>query len=242
MADLIGLNDYYDELLIVKQRLLERAKNVQLANRQAEQESKAEEQLRIQVANELTNSNTYRVGLADAVPRKKKSKRLVTPPAVQQSQRQARPFFTIDWTVSQSNVSQPYGWQITDSGNTVKFLVEDSTNCGGTNSLTQYGTAIASITAQGGILLTPSLSGIAELQDAGFESMRLFLNDVEILSATSAGGNLECAMGPAVQTVIVPGPYRLNNGVNTFRLNFSTGDGLYHVNSFYECKLSFVFG
>lgn len=60
-----------------------------------------------------------------------------------------------------------------------------------------------------------------------------------LASATSAGGGLGCAMGPAVQTYYIPPPYRLRAG-KTYKLKiqFSSGDSLYHVGSFYEANYS----
>jgi hypothetical protein len=58
-----------------------------------------------------------------------------------------------------------------------------------------------------------------------------------LASATSAGGGLGCEMGPAVQTYFINPPYNLiKNKQYKLRINFSSGDGLFHVNSFYQAN------
>jgi len=58
-----------------------------------------------------------------------------------------------------------------------------------------------------------------------------------LASATSAGGSQGCAMGPAVQTYFINPPYSLSkNKQYKLRINFNSGDSLYHVNSFYQAN------
>ena len=58
-----------------------------------------------------------------------------------------------------------------------------------------------------------------------------------LASATSAGGNQECAMGPAVQTYFINPPYTLvKNKQYKLRINFNSGDSLFHVGSYYEAN------
>jgi hypothetical protein len=58
-----------------------------------------------------------------------------------------------------------------------------------------------------------------------------------LASATSAGGGLGCEMGPAVQTYFINPPYNLiKNKQYKLRINFSSGDGLYHVGSYYQAN------
>lgn len=58
-----------------------------------------------------------------------------------------------------------------------------------------------------------------------------------LASATSAGGGQGCAMGPAVQTYFIPPPYRLRAGKTyKLRIQFSSGDGLYHSGSYYQAN------
>jgi hypothetical protein len=58
-----------------------------------------------------------------------------------------------------------------------------------------------------------------------------------LASATSAGGNQGCDMGPADQTYFINPPYRLiRNKQYKLRINFTSGDGLYHVGSYYQAN------
>lgn len=137
----------------------------------------------------------------------------------------------------------PGGWQVTNSGSTIEFIVQNSFDCGGPNPNTQTGQAVSTfVTGPTAYQFVPVLSGRGEPQATGFERMRLFLNGTEIIRASSPGGNLGCAPGqPVVVSTLVPGPYILPAGsTNTFTLNFTTGDALYHVNCFYKCELQFV--
>lgn len=64
--------------------------------------------------------------------------------------------------------------------------------------------------------------------------------DIRMASATSAGGNLSCAMGPVVKTFDNLPPYNLPAGSYQLRVDFTTGDNLYHVGSYYELNLTFT--
>jgi len=149
--------------------------------------------------------------------------------------------FTINWETVQSGTISSGGWQITDNGNSIRFNIEDSVNCGGSNANIQRGIATATINVTGGIrIMTVSLSGLAERQSTGFESMKLALDGITIISSTSPGGNLGCLMGPVVVSTLVNGPYLIPAGIHTLVLSFSTVDALYHKGAFYLCQLTFA--
>jgi hypothetical protein len=150
--------------------------------------------------------------------------------------------FNLSWNTTQSGlVAGAGGWVISDQGRTIRFNVQNSANCGGSNSGTQSGVATATISTTERVLLGVNLTGQGELQDSGFERMTLTLNGQQIKTATSQDQNQGCATGPVIQTEIRPSPYFLEKGsVNTFRLDFTTADGLFHVNAFYECILTFI--
>jgi hypothetical protein len=60
-----------------------------------------------------------------------------------------------------------------------------------------------------------------------------------LASATSDGQGLGCAMGPVIQNIIIPPPYRLQRGTTyRFRIEFNSGDGAFHVGSFYTANFS----
>jgi hypothetical protein len=152
------------------------------------------------------------------------------------------PVVSVNWTTSQAGVGAPFGWNVSDSGNTIRFDVQDSANCGGPNGNVQNGTAIATLSAQARFNMTVSLTGLGETQDPGYENMTLRFNGTNIITATSPGGGQGCAAGgPVNQTVLVPGPYFLpKNSNNSFQLTFSTADPLFHVGCFYQCNLTFT--
>jgi hypothetical protein len=154
--------------------------------------------------------------------------------------------FSISWTTSSNNSSnagcEDGGWVVNSDGDVVRFNVSDSANCGGSCSVTQTGTATANITTgTDNINMQLNIDGMAELQDPNFERIRFFIDDVEIANATSAGGGLGCTSGPVVKNIIIPGPYLfLANTSYEFKISFTTGDALFHVDSFYEINLSFT--
>jgi hypothetical protein len=151
---------------------------------------------------------------------------------------------SLSWSTSQSNIISgiPGGWVIENDGRSIRFVIQNSANCGGPNNSVQSGTAVATIvTGSQGYRFNPSLSGLGEAQDTNFENMMLNLNGTNILRATSAGGQQGCAANvPVIQTTLVAPPYTLQpNTTNTFTLSFTTQDNLYHVNAFYLLNLTF---
>lgn len=144
---------------------------------------------------------------------------------------------TIEWTTETDNDGE---WLIINDGKTIRFDIEDSFNCGGTNSLEQTGLATASVTTTEEFALTIDIIGIAELEDAGFELMRVSIDGVLVISATSNQDDLGCAMGPVDVTTLVAQPYLLAPGDHNFQITFTTNDGLYHVGAFYELNLAFT--
>ena len=129
-------------------------------------------------------------------------------------------------------------WVVTENGGRIRFNIEDSLNCGGSNDEIQGGTATATITVGGSAgSLGFSFSGLAEEQDTGYELIDFYLNGVLVASATSPGtiGGGTCVMGPAVVTYHVAPPYALvANSVNTLIINFTTFDEAFHVGAYYE--------
>lgn len=155
------------------------------------------------------------------------------------------PVLYISWgTLTTSGLVSgfPGGWQVTNSGRTIEYIIQDSSNCGGPNPNVQTGLAISTfVTGPTAYSFNPVLSGLGERQAPGiYEVMRLYLNNQEIIRASSPGGGLGCAPGgPVVIDILVPGPYTLPAGTtNTFRLDFSTGDAAFHVDCFYRCELN----
>jgi hypothetical protein len=157
---------------------------------------------------------------------------LPVPPAI---------YFSINWATTYFGTLDGNPWAITTGGNSVRFNVEDSANCGGLNGQTQGGTATATIqTGDQAVLFSLAFSGIGELQDTGFENISFFLDGVLLAEATSDGQGLGCAMGPVLSTFFTSFPILLAaNTVYTFEIDFNTGDSLYHVGAFYQIDLTF---
>ena len=88
------------------------------------------------------------------------------------------PDMNITWTTTYDGTfGNP--WTITNGGKTIRYSLEDSENCGGSNPNTQSGTAEAIIiNTTSNITMGFSFTGIAELQDAGFEDIQFYLEDV----------------------------------------------------------------
>ena len=88
------------------------------------------------------------------------------------------PDLTITWsTTFNGTFGNP--WTISNGGKTIRFSLDDSQNCGGSNPNTQRGTAEAIIISPtSSITMGFSFTGIAELQDSGFENIQFYLEDV----------------------------------------------------------------
>jgi len=158
--------------------------------------------------------------------------------------------FTLNWSTSQTGINPACGvggWQISNQGLLVRYIIQDSENCGGCNPSIQTGTATATITTgTSSYKFFYELSGIAEYQNANYELMRLYIKPslspttTLLVSASGKEEGLGCVSGEAQQTVLVPPPYTLNASTTyIFSLDFTTNDNLYHVGCFYECALRF---
>jgi hypothetical protein len=130
-------------------------------------------------------------------------------------------------------------WTVSNGGSRLRFDLEDSENCGGSNNNTQSGTATATIAVVGSeVELDFSFSGIGELQLSGFENIFFYLDENLIASATSAGGELGCEMGEIVAEFFVEPPYILTEGEHTLRVEFDSADELFHVGSYYQANFT----
>ncbi|MCS5653914.1 MAG: hypothetical protein NZ825_14855, partial [Candidatus Marinimicrobia bacterium] len=136
-----------------------------------------------------------------------------------------------------------YGWNVTIQDKTensisqsLQFKVEDSANCGGNNSDTQNGTAIANIQVTGfePITLELEFSGIGEAESAGYDLIKFELDGVVIGDGHAPGGGLGCASDSVA--VNPASPKSLDPGPHTLIINFTTNDGSYHVDAYYEIK------
>ena len=149
------------------------------------------------------------------------------------------------WDGSVENAD--YGWNVTIQDKTensisqsLQFKVEDSANCGGNNSNTQNGTATANIQVTGSepITLKLEFSGIGEAESTGYDLIKFELNGVVIGDGHAPGGGLGCASDSVA--VNPASPKSLDPGPHTLIINFTTNDGSYHVDAYYEIKLKLI--
>jgi hypothetical protein len=84
------------------------------------------------------------------------------------------PLAAITWGfVYAGTVGDP--WSASDAGKSLRYDVEDSVECGGTNEAIQTGTATATIVVSGATDMGFDFSGIAELEDTGYENISFYL-------------------------------------------------------------------
>ena len=137
-----------------------------------------------------------------------------------------------------------FGWNITlpeqsngEVSQSIQFKVEDSANCEGNNPNEQKGQALAIIEINGDVPVNLEIkfSGIGESQSAGYDLIEFSLNGVTIGSGEAPGGGLGCNSDSV--TVIPADLQILNPGSHSLLIDFTTNDGLYHVNAYYEVNL-----
>lgn len=160
--------------------------------------------------------------------------------------------FSLTWSTSETGIEPSCGaggWAIANQGLLIRYIIQDSLNCGGCNDNVQAGTATATInTGLNSYYFYYDLRGVAEYQNAGYELMDLFLGQVgspittKLVSALGEEQGLGCGyFGPAQQIVYVNPPVILQpNTTYNFILNFTTNDNLYHLGCYYECALNFM--
>ena len=140
-----------------------------------------------------------------------------------------------------------FGWNISlpDQSNgevsqSLLFKVEDSANCGGNNPNEQKGKATANIQINGDtpITLDIQFSGIGEAQSAGYDLIEFSLNGVIIGSGEAPGGGLGCTSD---SVTVNPAELQiLNPGAHSLVIDFTTNDGLYHLDAFYKVNLKLI--
>ena len=92
-----------------------------------------------------------------------------------------------------------------------------------------------------GTQLAYTLQGQGELEDSGFDELEFFIDGDIVASSTSPGGDLGCpgGDGPVVVTTTQASPVAVSGDI-TLLLEFTTKDGAYHQDSFYELTFSFI--
>jgi len=148
--------------------------------------------------------------------------------------------YNIFWSLQFSGTNNGNPWVLSNNDKTIRYNVEDSTNCGGSNNKTQTGIAICCITTGPcSVLLNVDYDGVGEKQDDNFEVLRITLNGAIIGQGNSPGGSQGCAMGPVIKNPPTISPIFLSpNNVHELKIDFSTGDGLYHLDAYYQIDLT----
>jgi hypothetical protein len=129
-------------------------------------------------------------------------------------------------------------WTINNTKLTINF--EDSRNCEGSNNSTQSAFATTTIIPNKNYRLEIEIEGKAELQDAGFELLRIELNNVLIAEAFAEGGKKECEMGPVVVRKPVVWSPLLAGEKYILSVDVTTGDPLFHVGAYYNIRFKFL--
>lgn len=150
--------------------------------------------------------------------------------------------FGLDWTTTVDNPCDANPWLISNDNKTIRYNITDSSDCGGTCSDTQAGTATANITVgDTPVFMDLTFVGIGELEDPNYEKIAFYLDGNLVASADAAGGGLGCTFGPVNKIYAVPSPYYLApNTQHTLFIDFTTNDEFYHVGCYYEINLNFI--
>ncbi len=113
--------------------------------------------------------------------------------------------FDVEWITAQTGqlnpVTSTHPWTVSSDNLTIRYDVEDSLNCGGSNDNVQTGTAEATITI-GAVDVNMKLDfeGVGEMEHPDFEKITFKLDGTVIADAHAAGGGLGCTMGPVVKS------------------------------------------
>ena len=163
----------------------------------------------------------------------------------------------LNWTATASGLMNNGGWQITNNGQTLRFNVEESDDgfCGDFNPNEQSGTATATFTLSEAAELTATVWGVGEPFEAGNEVMNVTLTNPTLGTSQiiGQGQNTQIAVDPSCAIVVTPAccasvpidttvlvPTVLEPGTYTITIDFSTFDGAYHVNAYFQTDLVFI--
>lgn len=133
-------------------------------------------------------------------------------------------------------------WRVFNDGLSLRLDWENDNNCSNHNPNTQYATALWRFEATEDVSLKIDWSGVGETQDSNYEYMRLYINGERISEAHAPGGGKGCGGGMAavVSDPSPPQTIKLKAGMNTFFVDATTNDALYHVNAWYRFDLKFM--
>jgi hypothetical protein len=151
----------------------------------------------------------------------------------------------ISWATTQSGlVTGPGGWEFEPGGLTIRFNIQDSTSCGGSNpNNNQAGQATATITTTRRLFLGLELTGAIRSEFTDYDVMTISFNGQEIRRASSDTDKSpadRCIMFPPVQEELVSGPFVLPAGSTNVLLLDYVADNSSHRGAFYQCTLRFL--
>lgn len=151
------------------------------------------------------------------------------------------PVFGLEWDLTLENPCSDSSWQISQNNTQLRFNIEDSKDCGGNCDEIQSGTAVANITVGNkDVLMVVDFFGVGELQQSNYERIEFILDGQTIAKAHAAGGGLGCQFGPVVKSYLLTAPYKLLKGTqHKLVVNFTTADGYFHKDCFYQINLKF---
>lgn len=152
--------------------------------------------------------------------------------------------FNISWSTYYEGTLLGNPWVLSNNNKTIRYNVERSPNCGGSNSNIQSGKATACIiTGPNNVIMNINYDGLVEQQDAGFEVINITLDGTQVARGSSVNLNLGCTMGPPTKIPANILPITLiANRVYKLLIDFSTVDSQYHVNAYWQVDLSFTSG
>ena len=147
----------------------------------------------------------------------------------------------IPWTASASGLIADGGWTLSNNSTTLRFDVEDSATCGGTNGNVQTGNATATIILSHDAELTVYLRGMGESLTDNVERMTVSVDGMVVADAANVAATTvtACDAMPAVQSVrtstvlTAHTPYSLE-------VFFTTTTAEFHQGVFFEARFKFL--
>jgi hypothetical protein len=155
---------------------------------------------------------------------------------------------SVSWATTQSGLlAGPGGWEFEPGGLTIRFNIQDSVSCGGSNPNIQTGQATATITTTRRLFLYLELEGMASRWSSNRHAFKVYLNGRLVMGSTpnadvAIGSELACSMYPTLLYTIIEQPYLLAPGINnTLILSYDDeGTDVFNRNSWRQCTLRFV--
>lgn len=129
-------------------------------------------------------------------------------------------------------------WTVTNGGLQLRLDFESSSTCPTevSNSNVQSATATSLLYVDSIETLTVQWNGAGESIAQGFEWMSLYIDDVEVATASSPGGG----GGPCNVSTVISDPSPpivstpLDSGEHSITISLTTRDGAYHTGAYYE--------